>query len=121
MTLQAVPGHISDPPGEHVTWAEYTWPQWVPISVRVGVEHNAPAGPRAWIARARALGAPELGSILAITGVDGASRVGRYVHYGMDHYGRLIHLDGTGLSLLYLLGNGPAAIPAPPRTGRWIR
>lgn len=80
-----------DPPA--TSWPEFTWPAWIPARVRIGIEHNFPAGPATWFAAGRQFSAPELGSGLRLSTPDGPVR-GRYVHYGASPVGRLVHHAG---------------------------
>ncbi|MDQ0842458.1 DUF5131 family protein [Streptomyces sp. V1I6] len=81
------------------TWAEWTWPDWVPQIVREHVEDfwGADQGrsPAHWIRDMHQQGAPAFGATLAMD--DGFGRhprqiVGRYVH-AWNNIGRLV-LDG---------------------------
>ena len=81
------------------TWAEWTWPGWVPTAVRSAVEGfwGADQGrtPRDWMRDMHQQGAPAFGSTLRMK--DGFSTnppyvTGRYVH-AWNNIGRLV-LDG---------------------------
>lgn len=78
------------------TWAEWTWPDWVPQTVREHVEDfwgvDQGHSPADWIHNMHEQGAPAFGATLAMDdgfGRDPRQIVGRYVH-AWNNIGRLV-------------------------------
>lgn len=83
------------------TWAEYTWPDWVPEGVRTPIEEfwseSWGRGPRTWIRSGQEQGAPEFGAVVTMRngfGKDDPMATGRFVH-AWNNIGRLVFDDGT--------------------------
>lgn len=89
----AIPQH---PTTEARTWAEHTWPDWIPEAVRGDImKFWRGLGPREWLTNARNNGAPVLGVRVSLKPLDGNETLtGRYVHC-WNNIGRLVLDDSS--------------------------
>ncbi|GAA2107642.1 phage Gp37/Gp68 family protein [Streptomyces synnematoformans] len=85
--------------GAPESWADWTWPGWVPADVRTAVENfwseDQGRSPAHWIRNMHEQGAPAFGATLSMDdgfGQNPPQIVGRYVH-AWNNIGRLV-LDG---------------------------
>ena len=83
------------------TWAEWSWPDWVPTPVREAIEDfwgpRAARTPQEWIRDMHQQGAPAFGSTVWLPDGFGSNAPlikGRFVH-AWNNIGRLIREDGT--------------------------
>jgi hypothetical protein len=83
------------------TWAEWTWPDWVPAGIREQVEafwaEEYGRGPQAWLRDMAVQGAPPIGDVVTLGNGFGPSPppvTGRYVH-AWNNIGRVVLGDGT--------------------------
>jgi hypothetical protein len=84
-----------------LTWADWGWPEWVPIKVREQIEDfwrdSLGRGPEAWLRNSREQGAPVHGETVTLPDgfrSDAPMTTGRYVH-AWNNVGRLVRDDGT--------------------------
>lgn len=81
------------------TWAEFSWPDWIPLEVRRPIEdfwsEKWGRGPHKWAECAEERCAPPLGTVVERPELSGKSRAsGRYVH-AWNNIGRVVLEDGT--------------------------
>lgn len=105
---------LTPSPSDVDPWAGFTWPDWVPDRIRVGVEHHFPAGPREWRRHTRLHNAPELGAGLTLPTSHGVIH-GRYVHYTPGPTGRLVHRAAPDRTSITTLVAGRVTLVGPPR------
>lgn len=88
-----------------VNWAAYSWPAWVPDSVRVLVEYIWPS-PLDWQRNTKAVQAPRLGAAVHLP-LPEAGRVvaGNYVHI-RGLVGRVVDRDRPGRVYVVELDEG---------------
>ncbi len=132
-----------DPASAPKTWAEWTWPAWVPTGIREPVEkfwmERWGRGPHAWMRNMHEQGAPAFGATVTLDdgfGPNASKITGRYVH-AWNNIGRIVHDDGTfsytsfgprsvrenqSLNWVVVGGeSGPGARPMHPAWARSIR
>lgn len=102
------------PPSAADSWAEFTWPDWVPPRIQVGVEHNFPTGPLEWMLHTRRHNAPAFGAGLILRTDHGVIH-GRYVHYTPGLIGRLVHRAAPDRTSITTLVAGKVTLVGPPR------
>jgi hypothetical protein len=86
------------PTTEITKWAEYSWPEWIPDTVREGIVdfwcESWNRGPHTWLKDAKSQGAPVLGSRVNLTDFCDKKVEGLYVHC-WNNIGRVIRDDGS--------------------------
>ncbi|MGW4488407.1 DUF5131 family protein [Amycolatopsis sp. NPDC004368] len=90
-----------DPAVAPKTWAEWTWPGWVPDGIRRPVEEfwmeRWGRGPHTWMRDMHEQGAPAFGATVTLDdgfGPNPSKTSGRFVH-AWNNIGRIVHDDGT--------------------------
>lgn len=83
------------------TWAEWTWPEWVPAEVRAQIQgfwsEDWGRGPQAWIRSMHEQGAPAFGSTATLPdgfATNAPRTTGRFV-FAWNNIGRLVRDDGS--------------------------
>jgi hypothetical protein len=105
------------------TWAEWTWPDWVPAAVREQVEgfwsDDYRRGPQAWLRDMKVQHAPPFGEVVTLGngfGVNPPPVTGRYVH-AWNNIGRLVLDDGTVACTAFGPGWATRQSPSPATAG----
>lgn len=86
--------------GMPVSWAEFTWPDWVPAEVRKQIQDfwdDTSRGPGAWMENAEHNRAPDLGTVVFLPkGFSNSAPLvrGRFV-FAWNNIARLVLDDGT--------------------------
>lgn len=90
-----------DPARAPRTWAEWTWPEWVPAGIRGPVEEfwleRWGRGPHSWMRDMHEQDAPAFGATVTLDdgfGRNPAKTTGRFVH-AWNNIGRIVHDDRT--------------------------
>jgi len=92
---------LTDAEQAPASWADWTWPDWVPEKIRAEVERfwseKYGRSPRDWVRDTHQQGAPAYGSTVTLAdgfGPDAPPVTGRYVH-AWNNIGRVVRDDGT--------------------------
>ncbi|XTZ13874.1 DUF5131 family protein [Micromonospora echinospora] len=134
-----------DPADAPASWADWTWPDWVPVKAREQIESSwskrVGRGPASWLADAHAQGAPAFGQQwttprgMRPPGSPDGRHTGRYIH-AWNNIGRLALPNEemgytsfgcsaraqTGLHWVVVGGEtGPGARPMHPDWARSLR
>lgn len=90
------------------TWADFEWPDWIPVEVRKQIEQfwsdDFGRGPDEWLRDMVVQKAPKLGLRCRLPKAIGDVWVeGRFVH-AWNNIGRMIHDDGTYSVVVFSYG-----------------